>query len=74
MKRAESPYDRIVDMPTSTSEKLIKMGDRVTLWRVSFSHRTRTHVISLDLPTRLDVQRPDDPVQDADNDQGKDEC
>jgi hypothetical protein len=31
MKRAESPYDRMVDMPTSASEKLMKMGERVTL-------------------------------------------
>ena len=32
MNRAESPYDRMVDMPTRTSEKLMKMGERVTLW------------------------------------------
>lgn len=35
INRALSPYDRIVDMPTRTSEKLMKMGDRVTLWDVS---------------------------------------
>jgi hypothetical protein len=32
MNRAESPYDRMVDMPTSASEKLMKRGDRVVLY------------------------------------------
>lgn len=48
MKRAESPYDRMVDMPTSASEKLMKMGERVTLcdrvskstWRLGNDCRT----------------------------------
>lgn len=31
MNRALSPYDLMVDMPTRTSEKLMKIGDRVTL-------------------------------------------
>lgn len=39
MKRAESPYDRMVDMPTKTSEKLIKIGDLVTLCESVSLHR-----------------------------------
>lgn len=33
MKRALSPYDRIVDIPTNASEKLINRGERVVLCR-----------------------------------------
>jgi hypothetical protein len=32
MNLALSPYDRMVVMPVKTSEKLMRMGDRVTLW------------------------------------------
>jgi hypothetical protein len=35
MNRAESPYDRIVDMPTRASEKEMKRGDRVVLCAIS---------------------------------------
>jgi hypothetical protein len=31
MNRAESPYDRIVDIPTRASEKDMKSGERVVL-------------------------------------------
>jgi len=37
MNLALSPYDLIVDMPTRTSEKLMKMGDLVTLYKASCS-------------------------------------
>jgi hypothetical protein len=48
MNRALSPYDLIVDMPTSTSEKLMKMGDRVTLYRDQLGtwwHMNNSHQI-----------------------------
>ena len=35
MNRAESPYDRIVDIPTKASEKEMKRGDRVVLYSIS---------------------------------------
>lgn len=31
MNRAESPYDRMVDIPTSASEKDMNKGERVVL-------------------------------------------
>ena len=37
MNRAESPYDRIVDIPTSASEKDMNNGERVVLYSLVFS-------------------------------------
>jgi hypothetical protein len=39
MNRAESPYDRIVDIPTRASEKDMKSGERVVLCSLAFDDR-----------------------------------
>jgi hypothetical protein len=39
MNRAESPYDRIVDIPTKASEKDMNRGERVVLCSLVFSYR-----------------------------------
>jgi hypothetical protein len=39
MNRAESPYDRIVDIPTKASEKDMKSGERVVLYSLAFARR-----------------------------------
>jgi hypothetical protein len=39
MNRAESPYDRIVDIPTKASEKDMNKGERVVLCSSVFSDR-----------------------------------
>ena len=58
-------------MPTKASEKLIKIGDLVTLCQFSYSGVTRhTHIDSLDLSIRGDIQCPDNPVHPDDDDEG----
>jgi hypothetical protein len=74
-KRAESPYDLIVDMPTRTSEKLVRMGDRVVLCETLTLIQTDpsfSYLQTLEISRSYDVKGTDNPVQRNDHDHGAD--
>lgn len=77
MNRALSPYDRMVDMPTRASEKLMNSGERVVLCVLTSVPIDRgmggTHVHTLELAAGRHVQQANEPIHDSDEDQGQDE-